>query len=447
MRGNHAGALAAMEDGERVAARLGLRGSFGHFMYVNGAADLLRLGAGTSPRRGWTRPRGCRSRAPRPRCGARWPASCMRCAATSPAHAPSSMRRSTPSSRASSSRRSPRRGRRSRWRRARRRPRPPTSTAGLAEVQDPFYTPPLYSLALRADPDADDLLARFDALLNHAPPGALAHRALGRRRARALRRSALAGRRRGFERLAEPYPAAYARWREAEARLAAGGDRAAALRALGTAFATATQLGAAPLVSEIEALARRARLRLDDAPPAPAPTDHAGLTTRELEVLELLADGLTNRAIAERLFVSQKTVGAHVAHIYDKLGVHSRVEAAGHARRLGLLKVAPTQGGSRSTPGVGDRRPLAAGRQRLACMRVLRVSGVLRGTPTTPEGPHVSSPHHGRIGRPCHARRGHRLEFRDRTDPRPDPRADRVDRAFAPRDLERSPDVLPGGRP
>ncbi len=45
-------------------------------------------------------------------------------------------------------------------------------------------------------------------------------------------------------------------------------------------------------------------------------------------MLRLLADGLTNREIAARLFISQKTVGAHVAHIYEKLGVHSRVEAA-----------------------------------------------------------------------------------------------------------------------
>ena len=97
--------------------------------------------------------------------------------------------------------------------------------------------------------------------------------------------------------------------------------------------------GARPLLDGIEALARRARLRLDDSltPPAPAADDGIGLTARELEVLQLLADGLTNRAIAERLFVSQKTVAAHVAHIYAKLGVHSRVEAAGRAQRLGVL--------------------------------------------------------------------------------------------------------------
>ena len=53
-------------------------------------------------------------------------------------------------------------------------------------------------------------------------------------------------------------------------------------------------------------------------------------------MLRLLADGLTNREIAARLFISQKTVGAHMAHIYAKLGVHTRVEAAGRARRLGV---------------------------------------------------------------------------------------------------------------
>jgi DNA-binding NarL/FixJ family response regulator len=65
------------------------------------------------------------------------------------------------------------------------------------------------------------------------------------------------------------------------------------------------------------------------------------LTTREIEVLRLLADGLTNREIAGRLFISQKTVAAHMAHIYGKLGVHSRVEAAGRAQRLGVLERSP----------------------------------------------------------------------------------------------------------
>ena len=55
-------------------------------------------------------------------------------------------------------------------------------------------------------------------------------------------------------------------------------------------------------------------------------------------MLRLLADGLTNREIAGRLFISQKTVAAHMAHIYGKLDVHSRVEAAGRAQQLGVLE-------------------------------------------------------------------------------------------------------------
>ena len=53
-------------------------------------------------------------------------------------------------------------------------------------------------------------------------------------------------------------------------------------------------------------------------------------------MLTLLSEGLTNREIAARLFISVKTVGAHMTHIYAKLGVHSRVEAASRARRLGV---------------------------------------------------------------------------------------------------------------
>jgi DNA-binding NarL/FixJ family response regulator len=64
--------------------------------------------------------------------------------------------------------------------------------------------------------------------------------------------------------------------------------------------------------------------------------DGPALTPRELEVLELLAAGLPNAEIAKRLFISPKTVETHVAHIYEKLGVRSRVEAltAGYRHRL-----------------------------------------------------------------------------------------------------------------
>ena len=52
------------------------------------------------------------------------------------------------------------------------------------------------------------------------------------------------------------------------------------------------------------------------------------LTARELEVLVELAAGLTNRQIAGRLFISEKTVGVHVSRIFAKIGVHSRVQAS-----------------------------------------------------------------------------------------------------------------------
>lgn len=63
----------------------------------------------------------------------------------------------------------------------------------------------------------------------------------------------------------------------------------------------------------------------------------AGLTPREVEVLVLLARGLSNRIIAERLVISPKTVNAHVEHIYTKLGVSTRPSAALFALRHGFL--------------------------------------------------------------------------------------------------------------
>ncbi|MDP8908940.1 MAG: response regulator transcription factor [Chloroflexota bacterium] len=61
------------------------------------------------------------------------------------------------------------------------------------------------------------------------------------------------------------------------------------------------------------------------------------LTSREIEVLQLLVDGHTDRQIADTLFISPRTVSHHVANILAKVGVKSRTAAVGHARRLGLL--------------------------------------------------------------------------------------------------------------
>lgn len=67
-----------------------------------------------------------------------------------------------------------------------------------------------------------------------------------------------------------------------------------------------------------------------------APAEPA-LTSRELEVLRLVAQGAGNRAIAKELFVSEATVKTHLVHAYDKLGVDNRTGAVTAARERGLL--------------------------------------------------------------------------------------------------------------
>jgi DNA-binding CsgD family transcriptional regulator/tetratricopeptide (TPR) repeat protein len=151
--------------------------------------------------------------------------------------------------------------------------------------------------------------------------------------------------------LGRPYRIAYARYREAEAMLAASGGRAEAAAGLAEARAIAESLGAAPLRDSIDGIARRARLTLqaDPGDGGPASGDQAtavepeivsadpfGLTAREREVLSLVAKGQTNKVIATALFISESTAGVHVSNILGKLGVASRTEAAAVAVRLGL---------------------------------------------------------------------------------------------------------------
>ena len=62
------------------------------------------------------------------------------------------------------------------------------------------------------------------------------------------------------------------------------------------------------------------------------------LTERELDVLKVVAQGLSNREVAEHLDISHRTVSTHLSNVYSKLGVSTRTAAATRARRLGLIK-------------------------------------------------------------------------------------------------------------
>jgi DNA-binding CsgD family transcriptional regulator/tetratricopeptide (TPR) repeat protein len=98
--------------------------------------------------------------------------------------------------------------------------------------------------------------------------------------------------------------------------------------ALGEALEIARTLGAAPLVDRVARRMRELRMRVRRGPQASTRVHPAGLTQRQAEVLDLLADGLTNVEIAGRLIVSRRTVEHHVEAILAKLGVPSRREAA-----------------------------------------------------------------------------------------------------------------------
>jgi DNA-binding CsgD family transcriptional regulator len=139
-----------------------------------------------------------------------------------------------------------------------------------------------------------------------------------------------------------PHRAAYAWWRQAQARLGTGQPATAAAAALRAAAVAAA--GHEPLLAEVRTLAERARIRLhppsavasDTPPPATASSPH-GLTGRELSVLRMVATGRTNAQIGSELFISPRTAGVHVTNILRKLGVSGRVQAAAVAERAGLL--------------------------------------------------------------------------------------------------------------
>jgi DNA-binding NarL/FixJ family response regulator len=133
------------------------------------------------------------------------------------------------------------------------------------------------------------------------------------------------------------------RWRWAQALLSEGAVKSAVAEPLRLAHRTALELGAEPLVKSTEQLASIARIRLDEPGGTQSEKHQAGLpealaalTSREREVLGHLVAGRTNAEIARDLFISDKTVSAHVTNVLRKTGTASRIEAASLALRLGL---------------------------------------------------------------------------------------------------------------
>jgi DNA-binding NarL/FixJ family response regulator len=122
-------------------------------------------------------------------------------------------------------------------------------------------------------------------------------------------------------------------------------ELARALGALGRAEAARDEAQRAiDLLSELHAELDLARARTmlasletkTDSPVKPRDAS-AGLTARELEVLRLVAEGLNNQVIADKLFVSEHTIHRHVANIFSKLSVSSRAAAVAQAARRGIL--------------------------------------------------------------------------------------------------------------
>jgi DNA-binding CsgD family transcriptional regulator/tetratricopeptide (TPR) repeat protein len=129
----------------------------------------------------------------------------------------------------------------------------------------------------------------------------------------------------GWERVGDPY--------EQALELAASGEPAPTLEAL----RTLEDLGADAAVRHVRRQLRELGVtRLPRRPIADTRAHPAGLTRRQADVLALIADGLTNAEIADRLVLSVRTVDTHVAAILDRLGVRSRREAAALAQTLDL---------------------------------------------------------------------------------------------------------------
>ena len=131
---------------------------------------------------------------------------------------------------------------------------------------------------------------------------------------------------RAWEKIGSPYEAALTRDES--------GDAACQREAL----AALQRLGASPAARTVaQRLREQGITGVGRGPRRSTIENPAQLTARQVEILALLGDRLTNAEIAERLYISPKTVDHHVSAILGKLGVHSRRAAAAEAAKLGLL--------------------------------------------------------------------------------------------------------------
>jgi DNA-binding CsgD family transcriptional regulator len=105
-------------------------------------------------------------------------------------------------------------------------------------------------------------------------------------------------------------------------------DREEAVAALGRALDISTEIGATWDARRVRGRLRDLGVRRRVVAGEPETNGWAALTTSELTVAQLVAEGLTNREVAERLFVSPHTVNSHLRHVFSKLGITSRVELA-----------------------------------------------------------------------------------------------------------------------
>jgi DNA-binding NarL/FixJ family response regulator len=116
--------------------------------------------------------------------------------------------------------------------------------------------------------------------------------------------------------------------------------RVGSAEALREALETARRLGAEPLARHATQRLRELGARVPRGPYGAARENRAGLTARQLEVLQLVVGGRTNAEIADELVVSLRTAEHHVAAVLAKLGASSRREAARRADDLGLVLAA-----------------------------------------------------------------------------------------------------------